>query len=165
MTYNIIQLPYFLSVHMYWFSSCLSSSVSLHHASCFHPSPPCHPPPSSSWTPLALIGCVWGFVEVEGVSLLSSLAGRQQQARCGARPCRTDYTDTAEQSQAGPEWAEQAAVWRSLFLFPCRALRHTTPELGFRENGNEKLTLLQPSISLTGISSCSTGQEGYVCHI
>lgn len=43
-------------------------------------------------------GC-WGGGE--GVSLLTSLAGKQQRARCEARPCRADYADTAEQAQAG----------------------------------------------------------------
>lgn len=51
---------------------------------------------------------VWG--QVEGVWLLPCLADTQHQPRCGLRPCRADYADTAELSLFGnfsrrPLWA------------------------------------------------------------
>lgn len=43
-----------------------------------------------------LLLVLWVWVQGEGVSLLPCLAGRQHQPRCGLRPCRADYADTAE---------------------------------------------------------------------
>lgn len=72
-----------------------------------------------------------GFVEVEGVLLLSSLAGRQQQARCGVRPA--EQIKVTQLSRAELSGMQSGALSS---YFP--AVLCSAPELGIREKGNEK---------------------------